>query len=187
MFAPYALGREYHAKSEKQQVGPAYNIPLSQEEIALIGAYICVWNLIEMEMETGVMTAFGINNLLVIETIMSSPNVPPRADVLQSVVGAKIADKTIQADAKKCADAIKEYSNFRNEVVHGRWLMYWPSNEAVSQKKAASKKLVRIEDIEKNFGELCTLSNRLADLNWRMMHHWQPTKFSLPSPWHGRF
>ncbi|MBI4184617.1 MAG: hypothetical protein HY521_11540 [Proteobacteria bacterium] len=173
-------------ETKNQPIGPAYNIPLSQDEIALIGAYILVWNLIESEMESVVMTALGIN-LLVVDAIMASPHVPTKADIMQSAVGTKIADKAIQADAKKCADAIKKHSNFRNEVVHGRWLTHWPSKEAVSTKRAASKKLVRIKEIEKDFGKLCRLSNRLADLHWRMVCHRQPTKFSLPSPWHGKF
>jgi hypothetical protein len=135
-------------------------------------------------------------NYLVVEKIMGGTNVPPKADIFAAVVADKFRDQKIAKDADACAKKIKELSNFRNEIAHGRWMIVpshsdteerFRSLSPVSRKKITEGKTVTLQDLETNYELVCKLSNRMADLFWRIMATKKPKEFAEHSPWHDKF
>lgn len=166
---------------------PAYNVPLSLEEHALVGGFVIVWNQCEQLVEIAVFTMLNVS-LETTEFLMSSPNVPPKADAFLAIARDKLDDAVLLKDAKKCADKLKELSNFRNSVAHGRWAFNVDNDSAESRKKLISGEAVSISKIDQKYEDICSLSKRLADLNWRIIQHLHPKAPARgPSPWHGKF
>jgi hypothetical protein len=99
---------------------PAYRIPLSDNELALIGSFITTWNLVEMFMEIIVHMALGIS-VPTAARVMGSPNIRPQVDILSAVVKEKIQDPAIHKKVDECTKRILALSDFRNAVVHSAW------------------------------------------------------------------
>lgn len=166
---------------------PAYGIPLSGPELELVGSFILVWNQAESLMEQTVMQILNLGPLAIAK-VMGSPNTRPKAEIMIEVAKEKIKDPELERIACDCANKVLGMADFRNEVAHGRWSTDIRTGDVRSTKKLASfANMVSVHKIEQKYADLCAVTNALADLNWRLLHHARPNDFSLPSPWHGRF
>jgi hypothetical protein len=172
---------------------PPHGLPLGHPELLVVGQFIVLWNLVEQQLDDIACLVSGINPSAV-DVIMKTPHVPARADIFEEIFKSFVKDAQLVKDAKACASAVKKLSNFRNEVAHGRWRgVRIDAGEGrrplipMSAKQATASKLIRVGEITSNYGQLCRLSCRLADLNWRCNHLQYPKHFPLPSLWHDKF
>lgn len=174
---------------------PAHAIPLVDDELAAVGEFIVVWNLVENEIDDIVLDTTRIR-LFAIDAIMRSPSVPVRMDIFVELLKSFVRDdEALVADAVGCANSMKALSNFRNEVAHGRWVMArgdWDEEghrplQPMSAKPGTLTKPITLRQLADQFDRLCQLSRRVADLHWRCNHRASPERFPLPSPWHGKF
>jgi hypothetical protein len=153
-----------------------------------IGMFIVVWNQLEMLLDLSVSQALQTDDATAAQ-IMKSTSVPQRADIFAGIVRSLVSDQDIQKDALDCANKMKGLSDFRNDVAHGRWAFNLGSAQPTIE---ASRSLTRTAPITptkltSQLRNVAKLSNKLADVWWRVAHLHEPQKYVLPSPWHDKF
>jgi hypothetical protein len=137
-------------------------IPLNEEELALVGRFVVAWNQVEQFLDVGVLSLLDVGNDS-LEKIMGSPHVPSKGAIFDALVKEKIKDAAILKEADHCVKRINDLSNFRNDVVHGRWATSVDLKLAVSHKKSSAKP-VSIQQIGQKYVEVCKLSHRLINV-----------------------
>jgi hypothetical protein len=170
---------------KSKSVEPAYRIDLPDGDVKNVGLFILVWNQMELKLQTTVAILLGTAGVL-LEHIMGSPNIRPKAEIFLAACNDRVKDPKIKSGADSCRKKILGLSGFRNDIAHGMWGFNVDTNKAEGR-KALSAMPIDAKDVEKNLGELCQLTCRLADIEWRILNERAPTVFALPSPWHGKF
>lgn len=142
---------------------PALTISLTKDELALLGSYVVVWNQVEEFLDYGVLWSLDISNDSM-EKIMGSPHVPSKADIFEALVTEKLKNHPeVRDEAIACAKKIKDLSNFRNDVIHGRWATSVPSGVEEARRKLSTKPIT-IQMVRQKYSEVCKLSHRMVNL-----------------------
>ena len=176
---------EYLKMPKNKSVEPAYRIDLAKGDVKNVGLFILVWNQMELKLQTTVAILLSTDGPL-LEAIMGSFNIKPKADIFLAACKQHVKGAKIRSDAESCWKKILGLSGFRNDVAHGMWGFNVDTNKPEAR-KAMSAKPIDAKDLEKNLGELCQLTCKLADLEWRILNERVPAAFALPSPWHDKF
>lgn len=156
----------------------------------MIGEFIVAWNQAEMIMDLVVVVTLKVS-MEMMKAMMSSPHVPSRADIMAAAVRERVTNQDVVADAEACAKKVKDLSNFRNDVVHGRWIQ--PVDEAgvpgapVAGRETMATRTITSTQIQQKTAEVEKLTRKLADLNYRIIILTNPGVPTGPSPWHGKF
>jgi hypothetical protein len=174
-------------RSARQPLGPAYAIPLSHDELALVGRFITTWNQVEMLMDMIIHVILGVN-LVTVSKLMGSPNIRPHVDILVAVVNEKISDKVITDKLDQCTKRILALSDFRNSIVHSAWFGAATGGDATGHKDFTDKNPITMKLIAEKTEAVTRLTNRIADIFWEIGHRINPAAFQfVPSPWHDKF
>ena len=157
-------------------VTPAYEIPLDDNELAIVGRFILVWNQAEQLLEMVVMQATGLDWSIIVP-VMGSPTTKPKVDVVLAVAELHIRDPEIKRQVQAASKRLLGMADFRNEVAHSRWAYNLDKNHAESRKRMGAQKAITLQAIEQKLPELCQITRELADAFWHLLG--QPP----PSPW----
>jgi hypothetical protein len=160
---------------------PALIISLADDELAALGRVVVVWNQIEQFLDTGVLAMLDVSTASM-EKIMGSPHVPSKADIFEALATEKLTDAEVREEAIACAKRIKDLSNFRNDVIHGRWATAVPSGIEEARKKLSATP-INIQQIRQKYGEICKLSHRMVAVVQRisLLHPFKPRPQTAPA------
>lgn len=122
---------------------------ISVKVMTEVGRVVGNWNTIEMMAQMIVVRLLKVS-FDTGEAIFKGPSVPFQADVLIAVTKDRVKDSKLAKRLISAANKMMSLSNFRNDVVHGRWWIdEWGPEihdaKPVLMKKGSEKKVSEAE------------------------------------------
>jgi hypothetical protein len=153
---------------------PAFHIPLSDQELKLLGELTAILGQVDWFMTLTVMNLLGIK-LAAAQKLMGSTNVRTNADVWLSIINERATDKHVkglaEALVKQLFPAVAEG---RNDFIHSIFAGKEPPPFGFSFSKFPQDKLtvaVRVKNLKTTpMTELVVIRNKAADLSQFVYH-----------------
>jgi hypothetical protein len=118
-----SLTMAYHLKHK-----PAFDIPLNDEELRLIGIICGLWSQIEISADILIMQLAEIRTMKTLRALLDRKDMSAKAELLK--VLAKHYDKgRIQLRVRQICASISHWGQKRNSAVHGLWSGPMPATD----------------------------------------------------------
>ena len=143
---------------------PAYQMPLSDGELALIGAICAIQGQIEFLMLMTVQHLLGLDVPLA-RRVMGSTSIETNTTIWLEAVRSKCSDPEGAAWAAVAATEIKDLAAGRNDFVHGTYAFNQDTGDAIAM-RIRSDKTRPVSDLEMVRDQAARVSNIVALVNW---------------------
>jgi len=171
---------------------PAYQIPLTQTQLALIGELCGIQAQIELSMQLLVLGLLKVTHETA-QSILGSTNVRTNSDVWIRIMREKCQAPELLILAEHAYKEIEVLSQGRNDFIHALFAgsppellgasFNLPPNDPIAVRTKNFKTVTSVSKLKPLRDRAAALSCLLADLHWRACFNPDPAR----SPWHGKY